>query len=51
MKKKRICCICKKTLPIGKYGNNAEPIMKGICCDYCNKVVVIPQRLKISEEK
>lgn len=29
------CCICGKEF-IG-YGNNAEPIKKGVCCDLCNK--------------
>lgn len=38
------CCICNKVLY--DLGNNAEPIRKGRCCDECNRVYVIPARLK-----
>lgn len=38
------CCICRKNI-IG-IPDNAEPVMKGRCCDECNQKVVIPQRLK-----
>jgi hypothetical protein len=41
--KAKKCCFCKKNLQ--NYGNNAEPVMKGLCCDCCNKSVVIPLRL------
>jgi len=41
MEEKR-CCICKE-LFVG-FGNNAEPIMKGNCCDECNITQVIPRR-------
>ena len=37
------CCICGTEF-VG-YGNNAEPIRKGICCDRCNALFVIPSRL------
>ncbi len=37
------CCFCKKDA--GKYGNNAEPITDGICCDLCNVHYVIPERV------
>lgn len=37
------CCICGGQL--GKYGNNAEPVKHGQCCDKCNNEVVIPARL------
>ena len=41
------CCICGK---IEKgYGNNAQPIKEGVCCDLCNSTVVIPARLKLME--
>ena len=40
--KAKQCIICKG--PIIGYGNNAEPVKKGICCDECNKDVVIPFR-------
>ena len=39
-----MCVICKKLI-IG-YGNNAEPVKKGICCDECDKSVVITARLQ-----
>lgn len=29
-----------------KYGNNAEPVNNGRCCDFCNRVYVIPARVK-----
>lgn len=37
------CCICGKK--IMGYGNNAEPVKKGTCCDECNMTVVIPARI------
>lgn len=37
------CCICKR--PIEGYGNNAEPVCKGTCCDECNREKVIPARI------
>lgn len=37
------CCICEKYF-IG-YGNNADPIRAGVCCDYCNKEFVLPGRI------
>lgn len=42
------CCICEKYF-IG-YGNRAEPIKAGVCCDSCNKEFVLPGRL-ISRSK
>lgn len=33
------CCICGKE--IKGYGNNAEPLKKGKCCDNCNEIVII----------
>ena len=41
--KSNYCCICNK--PFTGYGNNAEPVKSGICCDSCNLDVVIPTRL------
>ena len=38
------CSICGE--PIFGYGNNAEPINDGLCCDVCNIEKVIPARLK-----
>lgn len=49
---KQICCICGKEY-IG-YGNNAEPVKAGRCCDDCNINQVIPARLlkiNVSENK
>jgi len=43
MEKKLKCCLCGGDA--GKYGNNAEPVKSGRCCDVCNSVVVIPARL------
>lgn len=43
----KICCICGKEI-IG-YGNNAEPIKKGLCCDNCNKEVILA-RIRILKE-
>ena len=42
-KKVTPCCICKQ--PIEGYGNNAEPVCKGRCCDKCNREKVIPARI------
>lgn len=38
-KEKHICSLCK-TEYIG-FGNNAEPINSGRCCDICNTFVII----------
>jgi hypothetical protein len=37
------CNICKENY-IG-YGNNADPVIDGRCCDKCNFSIVIPTRL------
>lgn len=42
-KKSNICCMCNK--PYEGYGNNAEPIRSGICCDDCNEIIIM-ERLK-----
>lgn len=39
------CCICNKHI-VG-YGNNAEPVCSGRCCDRCNIEKVIPARLEM----
>lgn len=41
---KNICSICRK--PYVGYGNNAQPINDGRCCDGCNLIAVIPTRLR-----
>ena len=38
------CCICKGE--IDGFGNNAQPIKEGRCCDKCNYYKVIPKRLE-----
>lgn len=43
MDEKRVCSICGKEFE--GFGNNAEPVNDGICCDKCKAEVVIPRRL------
>jgi len=43
------CSICGKDFK--EYGNNAQPVNNGICCDYCNENVVIPTRIYQWKEK
>ena len=38
------CSICGKEYT--HWGNNAQPINKGRCCDNCNQTVVVPERIK-----
>lgn len=40
------CCICGT--PIGYYGNNADPVCDGRCCDKCNDSIVIPYRIYLA---
>lgn len=49
MNKKYICTICKKEFT--GYGNNAEPITSGVCCNNCNATVVIPTRLQHRQQQ
>jgi hypothetical protein len=51
---KKYCCLCKNKLDEEKTedgeiyysgGNNAEPIKKGQCCNYCNATKVTPLRM------
>jgi hypothetical protein len=42
------CCICEKEIEKEiewEYGNNAEPVKDGRCCNLCNEKIVIPARL------
>lgn len=39
------CVFCKQTI-IG-FGNNAEPVKHGKCCDYCDAAIVIPTRIEV----
>jgi hypothetical protein len=40
---RKICVICEKHYD--SWGNNAEPVSQGECCDHCNNTVVIPARI------
>jgi len=42
--KERICVVCEKKFK--GYGNNAMPLEKGLCCDKCNKEVIIARLLQ-----
>ena len=42
---KKVCVICGKEYD--GYGNNAQPVKDGKCCDKCNQEVVIPARIKM----
>ena len=47
--KQRTCVLCKDKFE--GYGNNAEPLKKGICCDGCNVSVVAARFLEVKAEK
>ena len=40
------CVICGNEFR--GYGNRADPVAKGYCCDVCNMKVVVPERIKQS---
>ena len=42
---KHICSICGKEY--SGWGNNAQPVNDGRCCDDCNTTAVIPARLAL----
>lgn len=46
---KHICSICGKEFD--GFGNNAEPVNDGLCCDKCNNDIVIPRRLADLDKK
>jgi hypothetical protein len=42
----QVCCFCKED--IEGMGNNPEPLVpydEGRCCDLCNDIIVIPERI------
>lgn len=39
----KVCSICGGKYT--EYGNNAEPINEGRCCDFCDSHFVIPVRM------
>lgn len=41
------CCICGREF--NGFGNNANPIREGSCCDYCQIRFVIPTRVFLSK--
>lgn len=41
--KTHTCCLCGKEFE--GYGNNADPVADGICCDECNRAKVVPARV------
>jgi len=45
--KTKICCLCKEKYE--GYGNNADPLSIGKCCDKCNADVII-ERIKLSKQ-
>ena len=38
-KVKMICSICNDVIEDG-FGNNAQPVNDGVCCDDCNNLVI-----------
>jgi hypothetical protein len=38
------CVICH--ILYSEWGNNAQPLCEGQCCNYCNERIVIPMRLE-----
>jgi len=44
MRHKNICLICGERY-VG-FGNSAMPINDGLCCDDCERFVVIPARVR-----
>ena len=43
------CSICKNTIN-DKYGNNAQPINNGRCCNDCNVLVIIERIKEMSDD-
>lgn len=43
------CCLCDRKY-VG-FGNNAEPLAKGRCCEMCNKKVIASRINKMMSEK
>jgi hypothetical protein len=44
-----LCSICHRAFE--EYGNNADPINKGRCCNRCADLYVIPARIKQMREE
>lgn len=43
----RKCVLCGKEF--SGYGNNAEPLKKGVCCDKCNQKVILARILLLTK--
>lgn len=43
--KKGKCCFCKSEYD--NFGNNAQPLKNGRCCNWCNNNMVVPLRIRI----
>ena len=43
------CSICNNKIN-GKFGNNAQPINDGRCCDDCNTLVIIERIKEMSND-
>ena len=46
-KPSKTCSICCEQYH--EFGNNAEPVNDGRCCNYCDDSVVIPARIALAE--
>lgn len=44
-----ICSICVKNYE--GYGNNAQPVNNGKCCDECNITIVVPRRFQDAKNR
>ena len=45
----KICSICGT--PFTEWGNNAQPVNTGRCCNLCNDTVVIPARIRAMRKR
>ena len=43
------CSICFKAFT--EYGNNAQPVNNGRCCNACNDRFVIPARIRLMQQE
>lgn len=48
MEELHLCSICGE--PYFGFGNNAQPVNDGRCCNECNSLYVIPARINKSLE-
>jgi hypothetical protein len=47
--KAKVCSICHEQYT--GYGNNAQPLNNGRCCNHCNDAEVIPARIRAIQER